>query len=320
MQGDTPPLVSIVVCTRNRGQQLTGTLDSIRTMESALPWEAVIVDNASTDDTADVIHAAAQKDGRIRYLRVDRIGLGAGRDAAWRAARGAIICFTDDDCYLKPDYVDKIAAAFAEFPEVGCIGGRILLHDPDDAPVTINESMEPISIPARRFVAAGVLHGANLSFRRDALEASGGFDPQLGAGTPFPAEDIDALAAVIWSGRPARYDPRPTVSHHHGRKAADIPRLFIGYDAGRGAYWAKYILRRDTRWIYARQWWETNRSHKGKFVIRRVVNEMKSAYGYMRKQGRMDAVLLSFPFASAALAYLFARENIRQWLRPRAGT
>src|SRR5580700_2082065 len=67
-------------------------------------------------------------------------------------------------------------------PEVGFVGGRILLHDPTDRRITIQESLEPLSFPAGSFIRPGVIQGANIAYRRAALQSVGGFDPWFGAG------------------------------------------------------------------------------------------------------------------------------------------
>jgi GT2 family glycosyltransferase len=94
-----------------------------------------------------------------------------------------------------------------------------------------------------------------MAFRREALERIGGFDERLGAGTPFPSEDLDAAAAALWAGYSGVYDPRPVVYHDHGRRTADAATaLMASYDAGRGAYYAKNVLRSQTRSTYLRAW------------------------------------------------------------------
>lgn len=250
------PRVSILVCTRNRARSLSGTLESLAAIQSDIPWEAVLLDNASTDDTADILKAACARNDRLRYAYEAQLGLGAARDSGWRQCEGDIVALSDDDCYFDPDYVDNLVKVFEEHPQVGVVGGRILLFDPDDAPLTIDLREEPDDIAPYSILRTGALHGANLAFRKVALEKAGGFDRRLGAGTPFPAEDIDAAAAVVWSGFAGRYDPRPIVHHHHGRKTEDMAAQFQRYDRGRGAYYAKYVVRADTRRVYLADWRE----------------------------------------------------------------
>ncbi len=242
--------VSIVICTRNRCAQLGQALEAVAGVRSHHTWEAIVIDNASSDDTASVIASFAARDPRFRHVHEAQQGLGAARDTAWRHASGAIVSFTDDDCYVAEDFVDRIVEAFAERPQAGYLGGRILLHDPSDAPVTIMTREQAFDIAPRAYIPAGLLQGANLSFRREVLEAIGGLSRDMGAGTPFPCEDVDAVATASWQGFAGGYDPRPVVSHHHGRKAAQVPSLRAGYDAGRAAYLAKFMAKPESRKAY----------------------------------------------------------------------
>jgi GT2 family glycosyltransferase len=292
--------ISIIVCTRNRSDSLSGTLKSLAAMQTSCHWEALLVDNASTDATAAVIAAADNCGGRLRYLYEPRIGLGAARDGAWRIAKGRILCFTDDDCYLGPNFIDEMIAAFANRPVAGCIGGRISLFDPTDAAITIDERSEPVRTAPYSFVHPGMLHGANMAFRRDALEASGGFDPAMGSGTPYPCEDIDALVRVLWSGYEAWFDPQPLVYHHHGRKAADLPRLVDDYNRGRGAFYAKYVGRPDTRSLYLRNWILSPR-HNPYYALRSFRVEIGSSLRYARQ---FQGLIAQFRIGAAAVVML----------------
>lgn len=304
------PVVSIVICTRNRAARLRSALERISKLDDKPDWECVVVDNSSTDETPAVIAAAARASPNIRAVAQARIGLGAARDKGWREARGDLIAFTDDDCYVAPDYVRQITAAFQEHPKAGCMGGRILLHDPDDAPVTIDVREAAVEYPPRSFIWAGALQGANLVFRRSVLEAIGGFDPELGAGTPFPCEDVDVVAAALWAGCTARFDPRIVVYHHHGRRETDIPALMAGYDRGRGAYYMKYILREDTRWAYLKSWLRIAPWYR---QPGRVARELNSARLYLTvKKRRLLAVLLALAstLMIAASYALFAAASL----------
>ena len=301
------PDLSIVVCTRNRASQLRGTLDSLMAMRTSRNWEAILVDNASTDETADVVRRASETDPRIRYCREERIGLNAARDRGRREARCAIISWTDDDCYVAEDYVDAVLAAFDGRPDVGAVGGRILLFDPEDARVTIDERDYPVEVQPRSFVKAGAFKGANLAFRREALEAIGGFDPEFGVGSSFPGGDIDAVAAVLWAGFRARYDPRPLVYHHHRRRLPDVPRLRAGYDRGRGAYYAKFLLRPECRRAFALGWLSEVRKNLNRAGLAQLSRELRSAALYLRRHHKIVPLVIWTPitlavYGAAALA------------------
>ncbi|UVI39095.1 glycosyltransferase family 2 protein [Qipengyuania spongiae] len=314
--------LSIIICTRNRAPSLGPMLAALQAVRSERAWELLLIDNASTDETRQILDAAAGDFPDARVETVTAIGLGAARDAAWRMAKGDIVLFTDDDCYVAPDIVDATLEAFAKHPQTGLIGGRILLHDPSDYPVTIDERTETEMIAPYSFAPPGTLQGANFAFRRSALEAIGGIDTMLGAGTPFPCEDIDAVAACLWAGIPGRFDPTMVVRHHHGRKAADFPLLMEGYDRGRGAYFAKYMLRPDSRDAYLSGWMRERFSVPSRSDLAALLRELRSALRYLRARRAWAALLVGVPLAAGmwlALAARIAGRKLASTVRRRSG-
>jgi glycosyltransferase involved in cell wall biosynthesis len=279
--------LSLVIATRNRGEFLPSMLESLRRVSSSLQWEVIFVDNGSSDATAKVL-AAFQRSFAIpvRVLTEPRPGAGRARNVGWRAAKGRIIGFIDDDCYPAPDYIDQIESCFAA-SGMGFIGGRILLHDPADLRITIQEATERVLLPPRRFIYAGVLQGANWAVRRCALEQVGGFDPNLGAGTKFFCEEVELQARLSAAGWTGAFEPGPLVYHHHRRQSLnEVSTLQRMYDIGRGAYYAKCLLDPRLRTRYARQWLHTMRFGP----TSRVVREISSAanYYWMRASGKLE--------------------------------
>src|SRR5258706_1166971 len=218
------PRLSVVMSTRNRGQALPRSLAALAASRTTLPWELVVVDNGSTDDTGRVLdefRAGARFE--LRIIEQRRAGLSRARNAGLEAARGEIVCFTDDDCYVQPDFLDAMSGVFDE-QELGYVGGRVVLFDPADAPITIQPSESRRDLPPRSYIAVGTIHGANFAFRRTVLERVGGFDVRLGAGTSIPSgEDVDMLSRASAAGFAGAYDPRPTVLHHHRPPRAGEP-------------------------------------------------------------------------------------------------
>jgi len=249
--------LSIVVCTRNRVDNLRRCIDTLFAVRTSQKWELVIIDNGSEDGTADFLRLLTSPSvyPTLRTAFQTKRGLGAARNTGWRTASGEIIAFTDDDCYVAPDYVDAIVSVFSNKPDWGFAGGRILLYDPTDLAMAINPRDNPLQLRANTYVEVGVIQGANMAFRRKTLERIGGFDENLGAGTKFNCEDLDAAASALWTGISGGYDPRPTVYHHHGRKSAREKRsTLIRYAQGRGAYHAKFVLHRESRSLYLKTW------------------------------------------------------------------
>lgn len=279
--------LSIVIATRNRAERLSGTLESLRRIQSKLTWEIIFVDNASSDATMQVLEAFQKScPVPLRVLTEPHPGAGRARNLGWRAATGAIIGFIDDDCYPAPDYIDQVQKCFLA-REVGFVGGRVLLHDPTDLRITIQEGTERVLLPAGRFIFAGVLQGANWAARRTALEQVGGFDPNLGPGTPFVCEEVELQARLSAAGWIGAFDPRPLVYHHHRRKSPrDLTALQRTYDLGRGAYYAKCLLDPRLRVRYAIQWLVTMRSGP----VSRVTRELRAAahYFWLRALGKLE--------------------------------
>ncbi len=251
------PKVSLIVCTRNRSARLPEFFAHLGRLDfPSDAWELVIVDHASSDRTPEVIEEfAATTPIHVCHVRAVTHALTGAKNIGLTYARGDIFAFTDDDCYPRPDYLQALTEVFAEH-QVGVVGGRVVLHDPTDARLSIRDVDTPTDLEPATFVRAGIIHGANMAVHRDVVRAIGGFDPLFGPGTRcMAAEDIEYVARAVWAGWRARYDPRPVVAHHHGRKPGDdTERYRRSYDYGRGAYYTKYILVPRARRLYMRHW------------------------------------------------------------------
>lgn len=246
MDADIEVDASLIVCTRNRAAQLRPCLEAIRGLRFSGTLEIIIVDNGSTDNTQDVISSIAPEMPALFISIVEhRPGLSAARNAGMAIARGRIIIFTDDDCYVAPDYVAQAVKAFDD-QKIGFVTGKVELFDPTDAKVTINLSDEPARFPARRYIHVDRIIGANFAFRRSIVSRIGVFDELIGAGTRIGGgEDTDYAARIVHAGWEGLYCPDMVISHHHGRKDADIPKMLRAYAEGQGAYTLKYLLRGD---------------------------------------------------------------------------
>ena len=220
-------MISLIICTRNRAAALGRCLDHVAALDHVGTWELVLVDNGSTDGTAAVIGAfVAQAGFPAKAVTQPVKGLSNARNAGIAAAAGDILLFTDDDCYVAPDLLDACAAAFADPAD--------RVRDRPGHPVTTPPTLRSRSTnrPRRcgfrpgRFLPAGAVKGANLAFRRAALdgimERGVAFDPLFGSGAHFPAEDADAAQRAALAGWAGVYDPALRVAHHHGRKPGDL--------------------------------------------------------------------------------------------------
>lgn len=279
--------LSVVICTRNRADRLPELFEKLRNLkEPGVAWEMVFVDNNSSDNTLAVLkNFASHSPVSIQVVLARKDGLSNARNAGIRAARGAIISFTDDDCYPQEDWLIAVVKTFKE-SDAGFIGGRVLLFDADDAPITIQTSMQPVTFKAKSYIESGEIIGANLSCTKELLNATGGFDPYFGAGTSLQSgEDTDILNRASLLGYIGLYDPSIVVLHHHRRKiGSDVVKLYRGYAYGRGALSMKAVL--DSNWnsLYVKNWYWRLRSLLKKRQFDYCWHEFRGAMHFMRSR------------------------------------
>jgi len=104
-----PPDLSVVVNTYNRRDELRSCIDSLLAQETSASFEIIVVDDASTDGTAEMLEGLA-----VTTLRAPtNQGLALGRNRGAEAARAAIIAFLDDDELVGPAWVDQVLASWA---------------------------------------------------------------------------------------------------------------------------------------------------------------------------------------------------------------
>lgn len=288
--------LSLIVCTRNRATALPSALQAFAEIPPTDEWELVLVNNGSSDGTAAILHDFAQ-DAPCRVVVVDEpaAGLSRARNRGLSVAKGELLAFTDDDCYPSPDFVSTILARFSD-TDIGYLGGRVLLHDPADLPITIQELDREVQLEPRSFIKPGLIHGANMAFRKAALEEIGGFDERLGAGAPFKSgEDTDAIARCSTLGYAGAFAPEVVVQHHHGRKTEEEARaLRSGYAIGRGVFMLKQCADKRSRSLYARQWYWRLRDES--WSVR--VKELSGALKFLTRCRFLPSRILRHPNSS----------------------
>jgi glycosyltransferase involved in cell wall biosynthesis len=244
--------ISLIICTRDRCRQLARCLEAVQRINFARAWELIIVDNGSVDETPSIVREFVSSGGLSAvHIFESKPGKSHALNAALEKARGDILAFTDDDCYPSPDFLRAIWSVF-EDPSVDYMVGRVMLHDPTDHPIAVNESMTPVTYRGRSFLSGGLgfFGGANMAFRRHVLVNIGGFDPIFGPGSRFTyAEDLDVVARASAMGCEGRYCPDVVVRHHHQRKKSDAPAVWKACGIGMGAYHMKLLL------TYHEWWW-----------------------------------------------------------------
>jgi GT2 family glycosyltransferase len=258
-------LVSVVVCTRNRADQLGACLDRLRGLTYP-HLEILVVDNAPTDDsTRDVVAAVAAADPRFRYVAEPRPGLSRARNTGLTEARGRYLAYTDDDVAVDAGWVEGLLKGFGTAADVGCVTGLVATAEIagaaeqyfDARAASWSTRCEPQRFDLDGSAPDDALYpyspgifgtGANLAFDRAFLVELGGFDEALGAGTRTRGgEDLDIFVRVLRAGRALVYEPAALVWHHHRADREALLNQMFGYGTGLAAFVTKCLLQRDTR-------------------------------------------------------------------------
>jgi glycosyltransferase involved in cell wall biosynthesis len=252
-------MFSVVVCTCNRAEKLAHLLDSFTRMRvpEGVSWELIVVDNNSTDETAQVLEAfAAKAILPLRHHFEPRQGLAVAHNHAMDVAKGDIVAFTDDDCRVPPDWLTVIAREFGGDPELSLLGGRVELFNPADRPITIRTERARLDLTGDNH-AMDLLIGCNLVFRRAVGERLGRFDPRfgVGCGTVPSCDDLDFVYRFVRARERIVYSPDLVVLHDHGRATdAHVESLQRRYLQGRGGFYAKYALEGDRNVARLARW------------------------------------------------------------------
>jgi len=222
-----PPLVSVIIATRNRAALLTQTLDAICGQRwPAERIEIIVADNGSTDDTRRVVEAAGQHAGSpsFRYLYIAEPGKSNAVNAALRCARGDLFAFTDDDVLPEPSWIERIVSAFAE-TNCDFVTGRILPRWETAPPRWLSRSLYgALSVldngETRLAIGAGgrsdvMALGGNTAVRSHVIARLGGLRTDLGSlhGTLRTGEDHEFFLRMVHSGCRGTYEPTAVVRH-----------------------------------------------------------------------------------------------------------
>jgi glucosyl-dolichyl phosphate glucuronosyltransferase len=176
-----PPGVSIIICTYNRLPLLKKMIDSIRPQLPAdYPLEVLIVDNNSSDGTADYVRGLRLQDETFQYVLETKQGLSHARNGGASAAKHDFLFYADDDAFLSPGFLRNMGEALgAHDPDM--FGGPVFPDYVDPKPDWFPESLEI----RRKAETSGVythvtLSGSSFGIRRSVLQRIGGFNPQFG--------------------------------------------------------------------------------------------------------------------------------------------
>lgn len=226
------PFFSVIVPTFERCRELEDCLDALSNLDYPRDlFEVIIVDDGSSTSPEPIVTRFIQHIN-VRLIAQQHSGPAAARNRGVREAKGGIIAFTDSDCQIDRDWLNVLAAEFAEAPDV-IIGGR-----------TINQLNENFYSSASQLIIdylysyhnqetdqPSFFTSNNLALKAVIFYNLGGFDP----GFSLPAaEDRDLCDRCVLNGYKLIYEPGAVVYHSHSLNIFSFWMQHFNY--GRGAF------------------------------------------------------------------------------------
>jgi glycosyltransferase involved in cell wall biosynthesis len=182
------PTISAIVCAFNEAPILPACLHSLLS-QTRPPDEIIVVNNASTDQTAAVARAIAG----VRVVDEPIKGLVAAREAARRAADGDLLAYVDADCRVPLQWLERLERRFRRGPGVVAVSGPYRFYDWDLTGRVLIRAYDWVVAPPTHYLvhhalgAGAVLYGGNFAVRAPALAQIGGFDLSI----EFHGEDTN---------------------------------------------------------------------------------------------------------------------------------
>ena len=243
------PAVSIIVVSYNTREMTMACLASVMAETRVAPYEIIVVDNASSDGSADAI---ANLGGAVTLLRLrENIGFARANNLAAREARGDFLLLLNPDTLVLDAAIDRLTAFATANPAAGIWGGRTLFGDKRLDPTSVWARMTPWSLACRAFGLDNVLPGSwalnaegiggwnrdsirrvdivtgcFLMIRRQLWDALGGFDRAFF----MYGEEADLCLRAAKLGARPLFTPMATIIHYGGAseatQAGKVEKLF----------------------------------------------------------------------------------------------
>ncbi|WEO76155.1 glycosyltransferase [Cryobacterium sp. SO2] len=253
------PDITVVVCTRNRPDDLVRCLESLIRM-TCPNFRILVVDNAPGDDrTLHAVAAISSPTVPIDYVVAPVPGLSNARNVAMARVTTPLVAWLDDDEVADEHWLAEIVRAFADRPGAAAVSGLVVPAELRTRAQLLFESFGGHS--KGRGVTPAVFSpqadaqsplfplppfgvGANMAFRTEHLLALGDFDAALGAGSlTFGGEDTEMFTRLLLSGRESTYHPAAITRHYHRPDLPSLERQMYGYGVGLTAFYASLLVR-----------------------------------------------------------------------------
>jgi glycosyltransferase involved in cell wall biosynthesis len=238
--------LSLIIATYNRAQSLLRTLRSV-VSQSAAPelWECIVVNNNSTDNTAEVFaRFAAENQGfDLKMITETKQGLSNARNAGITASKGEYVAIVDDDETLESSYIESYIEFFDSFPTAMAAGGAVRAEYESHRPRWMSHYTErmianpiDLDVVVTLFPSSRIPAGGNMAFRREIFDRVGLFNPRLGRNgqSLIGGEENDLFARLRAVGELLYFVPNAAIYHHiPDAKLTDEYFDRLSYNVGR---------------------------------------------------------------------------------------
>jgi glycosyltransferase involved in cell wall biosynthesis len=332
--------ISVVICCHNGAARLPTALAHLMVQESpATPWEVLLVDNGSTDGTAEIARSCWQNGpAPLRIVQEPCLGLRHARERSLVEARYSFLGFIDDDNWVAPDWVRTAYEIISSDSNLGAIGSIRTPACRVSPPAWFENFHSSYAVLTdREFEKIGqpleYLPGAGLCVRKQAWEmlVRNGYHFQLTGRTGKKlqgGEDTELTTALRLSGWNLRIEPRLRLQHFMPSQRLQwtyLRRLQRNYGASQvllDAYSEHSLSLRPgfRRWLSDRWWYQFGKSLKKMGTRPRVVMTALLADG----EGRNEIIEIEKEFGRAlgllrcSRRYGVLRREIREavWRKP----
>jgi len=261
--------LSLIICTYNRSHSLGKTLESLEglVVPRRIDWEVLLVDNNSKDKTKEVVEDFARRGIlHLKYLFEVRQGKSFALNAGLESANGEIIAFTDDDVLVDKGWLRAVITATNQYEDYNGFGGRIISLWNSEPPEWLGIRGEYNSLMGTGFLRdeggddkeyydtkSGVPCGANMFFRKKAIQENGFFRTDLGpiGSKPGAAEDTEYCHRMVNRGKQFMYIGKALV--YHQVEPEKLTRSYLTkwrYHCARSVAKSKGMPHDTTRYFY----------------------------------------------------------------------
>jgi glucosyl-dolichyl phosphate glucuronosyltransferase len=247
-----PVRITAAICTHTRAALLSAAIESL--LAQSLPptdYEIWVIDNASTDETPQIIQRYLDAPGSVtlRSAVQPMLGLSHARNLAVELAAGEIIAFMDDDAVATPGWLEALLDAYTMHSDAWAVGGKVLPQWEHQRPDWLTDdllsqlSMLDLGDAMRTLAVSEELYGANCSFRRRVFAELGLFRTDLGrqGAHLLGSEESELQQRIRQRGKCLMYTPHAMVYHRVIAKRLQ-PRYFVQLAHGKGRTRARLML------------------------------------------------------------------------------